>query len=217
MMTIAFMLLGGKYFATSTSTADPKYSARCSIINDDGHALIADIDCQVALFSYANFSINGFLDIRKDSLCNGPNRGNENIGEQNRQHHATSIKQHQIAVIKRGECPFDVKAQNAEKYGYDAVVIVNSEDSVFPVGSADPAYRSRMPCLMIGSAAWARIAEKLDKSNIVDFPTDGPYLKATLHFGKRFTINKSQYFLATIFKAILFVAAAYFSCVSIYR
>ena len=42
-----------------------------------------------------------------------------------------------LAIAARGKCSFIEKARNAQKLGYKALLLVNSEDDLFVVGGSD--------------------------------------------------------------------------------
>lgn len=56
----------------------------------------------------------------------------------------------EIAIAKRGVCNFDTKAKVATLRGFKGLLVVNFNESIFPMGSATENFQSSIPVLMVG-------------------------------------------------------------------
>jgi hypothetical protein len=95
----------------------------------------------VALYSLANdIDLHGAVDVLQDSdLCSVSKKRD------------TRFSENMIALVRRGNCSFETKSRVAAEEGYDALIIVNSENVVFPPGGTDS---NSLPTLMISNSFW---------------------------------------------------------------
>jgi hypothetical protein len=56
-----------------------------------------------------------------------------------------------VAAVMRGACSFDMKARNAMRLGYHALIIINHdpEQESFPMGAGDKSFTSNIPVVMM--------------------------------------------------------------------
>lgn len=118
---------------------DKSYQSHCTINN-------FTIPCQVALFSMYNFNISVKMPISKELKYLCDNQETE-LSQEN-------PNNQQIGITTRGQCAFDEKAKNAIKQRYKGLIVVNTDDSVFPVGSQSQDYKSSIPVVMIGKSSY---------------------------------------------------------------
>ena len=121
----------------------PRYSAECHFSLDHRHS--ANIPCQLSLFSYFNFRVDGSIDIASDDMCS------DLYGDRPR-------SKSSVAVARRGNCTFDMKGVQAEKRGYKALILVNIDETIFPMGTALYGYQSKVPCLLVSSTFWSSLS-----------------------------------------------------------
>ena len=69
--------------------------------------------------------------------------------------HAAAAPMAKIAAVRRGNCSFETKVKVAAASGFDAIVIVNHDNTAFPAGAASHKFRSPIPCLMAGDSLLA--------------------------------------------------------------
>ncbi len=124
---------------TSIEGVSNEYAARC--IFDDN----TSISCQVALFSAFSFDINGTLSYSSSKYCQKSLETARNISD--------------ILIVNRGDCSFEDKVKNAERDGYIALIIVNTDNTTFPAGASE-GYSSKIPVLTIGNTFLDELDEK---------------------------------------------------------
>ncbi len=80
-----------------------------------------------------------------------------------------------VALIYRGKCPFTTKVLNAQKAGAKAVIIVNHQNSVFPVRGT-PVEPIHIPTLIVSSSTAERIINAGEEKIEVNFqrPKENP-------------------------------------------
>ena len=151
---LALLLLSSGILVVSglhLSDADAKYDGHCSTVASNEEVELRgnkhmSFACTVAFFSYYNFHVQGKLIYNtEDKLCVDVESNEMEI--KTRSNNANTI-----LAINRGGCSFDVKSKNAELMGYAGLLVVNDpEDQLekFPMGSQDPAFRTRIPALMV--------------------------------------------------------------------
>ena len=102
--------------------------------------------CQVALFSaHASFSIAASVDVIAGTLCDGDTGSDGDICSESQ-----GSVGGRVALVKRGGCAFDTKANAAASRGYRAILISNSEgEGIFPMGAASAEYESAVPAAMV--------------------------------------------------------------------
>lgn len=122
-----------------------QYSAVCwSVETDPSTTKLTNISfpCVSALFSsQTNFSVMGYpVYFENDKFCeaSAPRRLPSDIP--------------QVAVIHRGLCAFDTKARVAAAE-FQALIIINNDESIFPPGAQDSEFRSSVPVVLAGSSA----------------------------------------------------------------
>jgi hypothetical protein len=64
------------------------------------------------------------------------------------------LRQPTVAVVSRGDCAFDIKTQHATEAGFAALIVVNTEDELFPFGDSHSEQVKGIPTLMIGKTFW---------------------------------------------------------------
>jgi hypothetical protein len=62
-----------------------------------------------------------------------------------------------FALVERGNCTFELKARNVQSAGYAAMVVVNSDDTVFAMSAAGAGSSVHVPSLMVGFTDGHRI------------------------------------------------------------
>ena len=115
---------------TNSNERESIHDANCSINKNQ-------FPCQIALFSLFNFSLSNEINNQihiTNYFCNGEQRKEKKTSD--------------IAYSIRGYCSFDEKALNAMKLGYKLLIIVNSDDNLFPPGSSDPIFQSSIPVIL---------------------------------------------------------------------
>ena len=127
------------YVLLIVSVHASKYSAKCSFSLSSKKY---ETPCTSALFSYFSFNKSAeviALPSSSEYLCN------EEID--------MTIKNFAV-LVKRGECSFEQKSKIEKSLGAMAVILINSDNSVFPGGNTNSTYRSLpMPTVMIGNNA----------------------------------------------------------------
>lgn len=128
-------------FSSSSSQKDNnlEYSAQCSING-------IERSCSIALFSVKSFDISGTIVIVNTSFC-------DPLSENLKPVSWRFVKGKSIALVKRGDCAFDIKTQNAERLGYHGLIIENSEKDLFPMGSSKDTFHSNIPVVMVSKGA----------------------------------------------------------------
>ncbi len=95
-------------------------------------------ECEVSLYnSNKNFSFQGLLNLRQPPtfMCN------------------PLIEKYpkskgMIAVALRGNCLFENKTRTAEILGYKGLIVINSDNNLFPI-SYSPDFRTNLPVFMV--------------------------------------------------------------------
>lgn len=123
-------------FIASSYQLQDIYSAKCIFSTNNNE------EFQMAC-PKATFAINSFRELTaplyhlEDSLCSKEISLNiEN-------------PQNAIVIVPRGECSFDEKAKVAESLGFKALIVKNSNETDFPMGSSDKYYQSTIPVVMV--------------------------------------------------------------------
>jgi hypothetical protein len=144
-------LLGGAVQNGKDSNNDLKdLYADCKFISSNGTTF--QQLCLTALFSATSFQLKAPTVYIEGDLCS------------NFDVYLKSAKG-KIGIAKRGVCSFDQKATNAEKIGLSAVIIVNHQSDIFPMGASKSDMKLHIPVLMVGNSS------KIDvflKSSTVD-------------------------------------------------
>jgi hypothetical protein len=126
---------------------DPKYRTECLIVHPTGGQTPQQHTCDVALFTYRDVSFHGPAVYLDDGLCASSLVKFDSLkgalGELD-----TAV------VVKRGECSFTVKAQNAQALGFKLLLIANSDAEGFPIGPAQVDFPLHIPVLMAGKGIW---------------------------------------------------------------
>jgi hypothetical protein len=152
--TAIILIICVSYIHTANPALDPNH-ALCLL--DDKL-----VTCQVALFSqHTNFSIDGEVVILPHNLCSKsvsmPTTPTLSTHTSTTRKDTEFVGQDRVGVVQRGGCAFDEKAKNAVNMGLKALVLVNTEPTIFPMGSADALYRSSVPVVMVGSDMYAHL------------------------------------------------------------
>lgn len=116
-----------------------RFDAQCSV-----NLLV--VPCLVAQFSSsANFSVLSSVQLfHADEFCDKDNVITPSIPNS-------------IAIVNRGHCAFDVKAVVAMKRNHAALVIVNTDSTLFPVGSQDGSFFSTIPVVLVPNSLWEQL------------------------------------------------------------
>ena len=131
--------------SASLTTVD--YNAQCLFSSSSSSSLSSssfeqekEVACQVALFSHFAFNVSGDVRYSPDSdLCDGSTASASPDDDRKF-----------IAVVKRGVCSFETKAQTARSIGAIGLVVINSNSSIFPMGPSGP---TSIPVVMIAADA----------------------------------------------------------------
>lgn len=128
--------------STTRTDSDLKHFEALCLINDGA------FPCYNALFSPFNYSVDGKLQISESLqyFC----RIDTNF-------EAVSYSQPRIGIALRGKCSFEQKVVVAMESAFNALLIVNDNDDIFPVGASNEAFISKIPVVMIGSSAMSVI------------------------------------------------------------
>ena len=119
------------------------------------------MNCEVALFSFFNFKINGIASF-PTTASNNISRFHHFCDHQSVSNTLGPIQPNitprrkeaaRIAFARRGMCSFDTKVNIATSLGYSSLIIINSDDSTFPMGSSIEAFKSKIPVVMVSNAA----------------------------------------------------------------
>ena len=137
--------------------ADIKYDATCIVtLQDHIASRKLDVSCQTALFSSdKNYHVEDVFVLRKDiNLCFASDN-------------STAWRRGGIIGVSRGECAFDVKARNANILGYKGLVVVNTDETLFPIGSQDATYRSKIPVVLVNDSLWSNLESSLSTCDAI--------------------------------------------------
>ena len=130
-----------------TSAASTAHSGACTLVQSR-----ESVPCQVAFFSNYDFNVAGAAVEVGEDLCDG-------IGGRRA---AAAHEGRELAVVRRGNCSFEVKARTASERGYAALVVVNEEEQTgaepFPMGTANASFKSSVPAVMVGSSFLSQLA-----------------------------------------------------------
>ena len=124
------------------------------------------VACVVALFSkHSNFSLpnSGIRYFKTNPFCI-----NESVNAE--------VADNILAVVHRGGCAFDMKARVAASNGFSALLIINSEDELFPVGSSDPDFQASIPVLLIGQKSTRLVEREIKTTCSIMFGMSAVYL-----------------------------------------
>ncbi len=101
---------------------------------------------------------------------------------------AATRKTNGIAVANRGKCTFEAKARVAEKLGYAGLIVINSNNTIFPMGPSDVNYKSKIPVVMAAETFLNTLQYQALKSNVKDLtePTEVPGVRFSIIKGIRF-------------------------------
>lgn len=124
----------------SCKILDQKYRGKCTLIFENLTITNrSQIPCDVAMFSAtSNFVIMGELFYFDNDYCNPMSD-------------RKGFKKSKILAAKRGVCAFDAKVVNAYEDGYNAVMIINYDDTIMPVGGT--MQNRTIPTVMIGNSS----------------------------------------------------------------
>jgi hypothetical protein len=112
--------------------------ADCKFISSNG--TIFQQLCLTALFSVTSFKLKAPTVYIEDDLCS-----NFDVD--------LKSAKGKIGIAKRGVCSFDQKAMNAEKMGLSAVIVVNHQSDIFPMGASNSDMKLNIPVLMVGNSS----------------------------------------------------------------
>jgi hypothetical protein len=117
-----------------------RYAGKCVVTDRKSEKW--SYSCVTALFSsHRNFSVSGkAVYFEENKFCDQGHAINTALSE----------NVPQIAVVHRGDCAFDTKAKVAAE-GFQGLIIINSDDALFPVGSQDSDFKSVIPVLLVGA------------------------------------------------------------------
>lgn len=73
-----------------------------------------------------------------------------------------------IVIANRGKCTFETKARMAEQQGYSGLIIVNFNNTIFPMGSSDTSYRSSIPVVMVANSFLPTIRYSTIREKVTD-------------------------------------------------
>jgi hypothetical protein len=136
---LLFNGLLGIIVSSSVGHLDKKYIGRCLSFHDTKHT---SIPCDVAMYtSNNNFVVSSAITMISDKLCS--------VKESD---HSSYNKK--IAVVNRGECSFEQKTKNAALLGYLGLIIVNIDETTFPIGgSPSTSAESLIPTVLVGNTS----------------------------------------------------------------
>ncbi len=72
-----------------------------------------------------------------------------------------------IAILRRGDCQFGTKAQNAENAGASACIIVNTEEGVIPMAPGDFGEQVNIPVYMIPESDGDELLSAMDRGDVL--------------------------------------------------
>lgn len=152
-LIVSFLSILELSSSTLKSSEFSQYEVSCTLSD-------APVRCLAALFSSSGFNLNGdivatscdFCDLECSSISS---MASSDVAERNSK---------SVAVL-RGGCSFQTKVEIAEKVGYNAVVIVNTDDSIFPPGATEN-FTSSIPCLMVPNSFMNLLESNLCSSSI---------------------------------------------------
>jgi hypothetical protein len=123
-----------QFLARSSSIEE--YQINCIVISGENRSIH---ECNLALFSlHKSFVIIGTLSVLSTDLCSNS---------------TDQVKKSTIALVRRGNCTFEAKSRQATEQGYRALIIMNSENAVFPPGGG-LSNSSSIPTMMISASFW---------------------------------------------------------------
>lgn len=129
-----------RYFYDNYALQD-HYLAHCVFTIHDN---ITSFNGNVALYSMEkSFEIQGNLFIFQDDLC---------VPIKNLDINSNKM----IGLVRRGNCSFEIKSQNAAILGYEGLIIVNTDLQVFPPGGTST---NLLPTIMISESFWSYYQE----------------------------------------------------------
>lgn len=107
------------------------------------------VSCQVAFFSNFDFNVAGAAVELAEDLCGAGG-------------HAPAHEGRELAVVRRGNCSFEVKARSASYLGFAALIVVNEDDKSgeepFPMGTTNASFQSSIPAVMVGKSFLSQLA-----------------------------------------------------------
>ena len=149
---------------TSVEGVSNEYAARCVF------GANTSISCQVALFSAFTFDVNGTISYSSSKYCQKSLEAARNTSDilivDRYSLSLTYLLTHltTYSLTHRGDCSFEDKVKNAERDGYIALIIVNTDNTTFPAGASE-GYSSKIPVLTIGNT----FLDELDEKNECKF------------------------------------------------
>jgi hypothetical protein len=123
-----------------TVGAVTRYSAKCTI-GSQGEF----VPCEAALYSYFSFNVSDLTLLvlpGDEMLCKDESRAPLTSDGDARTAWAV--------VVNRGACSFEDKARSAAAIGAAALIVINSNSTVFPMGGGSSSFRSDIPVVMVG-------------------------------------------------------------------
>ena len=153
----------------------PYYQARCFFKQLDFYE-----ECLVAQFSaMKNYSMQ--VSFSPNLLRNPENFCSLDIRL------LASTSKSSLAIANRGSCNFDQKEEVAAQLGYDAIILVNSDDTLFVVGASDADKSYSIPMFIVRRSFVKRLLEGLLVQN-----ESSDTLDVHLSFGSIFNLHNSN-------------------------
>lgn len=88
---------------------------------------------------------------------------------------------HNVAVMMRGGCSFDVKAYHASRAGAKAMILIHQEGHAFQMDGSSSEYLIRIPCMMVGKDSAETILQNIGRQTRIWRPDWESRIHHTLH------------------------------------
>jgi hypothetical protein len=155
--------------SSSSSNISKIYAAQCIFHSSSSSVERTNRshDCHMALYSLRDMHLEGEVDILQTDLCLDSMIKRTDLSKRTR-----------VALVGRGNCSFETKSKIAANGGYHALIIVNTDLTVFPPGGTAT---DLLPTVLVSSSFWTYYSQLCEQQSC-------PSLNVTLAYGESKTI-----------------------------